>query len=581
MIIFEDDVPSKSKLSNNLKILSDCFVKRKSFDGEKSECNALIMCGHAQTMELLKEYSESLIWVDLSGIDVLQESIDRIISAKKIIQNVIIEITNCPQIVKMYCNIDNYEISDSTFKTLACAVHMVELICDSILKLSLDMKSASQGYIDMIIEYIKSSENFFNPGKITEDFRNTLSCMIEQGKISFDNTKKDNLPVAYLKDELLLFNVKDFAEIEQKIPFGLIDRTPKSNGIRLRSILHEEGYLVTNNGDKMLYKTSISGDSTNRMNYVAIKKSLLTAEAQKIVPVVKKKAISTSGYQPPDNNDSMERILLGTTLDTGQPVYWSIGNSRLSNKHLYIQADSGSGKTTLLFLLAQRLYKAGKNVIILDFAETESYSKHKISYMNDNLIKNTGHSVFENGISENDIRRCDFQSYISELSNSCINIIDCTPIEAVNILKNIFNNLNNNNHSRENDVYVILDEINSLNFDERFSENNDQTVADVIFRQGRSIGLNLVSATQFLSKKGSKNKAQLFNQSATKIALHMNSSSSTGVAKSISVSGYSYYKEVLEKMTVGQALVYSGVECADNSITNDVPLQIKILPLDK
>lgn len=61
----------------------------------------------------------------------------------------------------------------------------------------------------------------------------------------------------------------------------------------------------------------------------------------------------------------------------------------------------------------------------------------------------------------------------------------------------------------------------------------------------------------------------------------MNSSSSTGVAKSISVSGYSYYKEVLEKMTVGQALVYSGVECADNSITNDVPLQIKILPLDK
>ncbi|MDE6679629.1 MAG: hypothetical protein K2K02_11375, partial [Ruminococcus sp.] len=128
---------------------------------------------------------------------------------------------------------------------------------------------------------------------------------------------------------------------------------------------------------------------------------------------------------------------------------------------------------------------------------------------------------------------------------------------------------------------VILDEINSLNFDEKFSENNDQTVADIIFRQGRSVGLNLISATQFLSKKGSKSKAQLFNQSATKIALHMNSSSSTAVAKSISVSRYSYYKEVLEKMTVGQAIVYSGVECSDNSITNDMPLQIKISPFNK
>ncbi|MDE5556281.1 MAG: hypothetical protein K2J32_01125, partial [Ruminococcus sp.] len=152
---------------------------------------------------------------------------------------------------------------------------------------------------------------------------------------------------------------------------------------------------------------------------------------------------------------------------------------------------------------------------------------------------------------------------------------------AVNILKNIFNNLNNNNDSRENDIYVILDEINSLNFDKKFSENNDQTVADIIFRQGRSVGLNLISATQFLSNKGSKSKAQLFNQSATKIALHMNSSSSTAVAKSISVSRYSYYKEVLEKMTVGQAIVYSGVECSDNSITNDMPLQIKISPFNK
>lgn len=580
VIIFEDDVPSKSRLSNSLKILSDFFVKRKYFDGEKSECNALIICSQAQTMELLKEYSESLIWVDLSDIDVLSESIDRIISAKKIIQNATIKITKSPQIVKMYCNIDdyNYEISDSTFRTLVCVVHTVEFICDSVLTLGLDMKSVLKDYVDTIVEYIKSSENFFNPDKITEDFQNTLSCMIEQGEILFEYTKKDNLPVAYLKDEFLLFSVNDFALLEKKIPFGLIDSKKKMLGVNLRSILYDKGYLLTNNGEKMLYKASLT--SGERCNFVALKKNFLTQKVQDMLPVVTEHTrINATGYLPPDNND-IERIVLGHTEDTGSPVYWSIGNSRLSNKHLYIQADSGSGKTTLLFLLAQRLHKAGKNVIILDFAETESYSKHKISYMNDNLIKNTGCSVFENGVSESDIKRCDFKSYTFELNNLFINTIRCTPIEAINILKNIFNYLDRNNQNRENDVYIILDEINSLNFYERFSENNDQTVADVIFRQGRSIGLNLVSATQFLSKKGSKNKALLFNQSATKIALHMNSSSSTGVAKSISVSRYSYYKEVLEKMTVGQAIVYSGVECDDNSITNDMPLKIKISPFN-
>lgn len=34
-------------------------------------------------------------------------------------------------------------------------------------------------------------------------------------------------------------------------------------------------------------------------------------------------------------------------------------------------------------------------------------------------------------------------------------------------------------------------------------------------------------------------------------------------------------------MTAGQAIVYIGVECSDNSITNDMPLQIKISLLNK
>ncbi len=459
-------------------------------------------------------------------------------------------------------------------------LHMVETVCDKMLKTGIDIGSQSEKIIMDISWYLSSSKLFYDENYITEQFGNVLSQMIEQGKIRFDSTESnENLPVIYLKDDLLLIKVNDFAEIERRIPFGLIDKTPKSNGIRLRSILCEKGCLVTNNGDKMLYKTSISVNSTDRMNYVALKKSLLTEEARRLIPVVRKKSVSASGYNPPDNNDGRDRILLGNTLDTDQPVYWSIGNDMLLNHHLYIQADSGSGKTTLLFLLAQRLYNLGKNVVILDFAEKTSYSKSDIITMNEKMIENTGVSVFENGFSEDNIIRYNYENFNPDkiyIHNS-IYILRCSPTEAVDVLREFFLYLND---KRGNDVYIVLDEINSLNFDVKFSGDNDQTVSDVIFRQGRSVGLNLISATQFLSKKGSMNKAKLFNQSATRIVLHMNSFSSTGVAKSISASKYTYYKEVLEKMVKGQALVLSGIECADSSITNDMPLQIKISPMN-
>lgn len=579
MIIIEDDASTKNRLSENMRFLYNCFVRRRTDEGEIAECNCMVICSQAQTVSVLEEYSDDIIWIDVSDICELKDCFGAVVRLKHRIRNAVIQIAETKKLLPMFFDASEY-ISECIEDLFLSTLHMVETICDKMLKTGIDIGSQSEKIIADISWYLRNSELFYDESHITEQFGAVLSKAIEQEKIAFGNTdSKENLPVIQVKDDLLLTSVNDFARLEQMIPFGLIDKTPKSNGIRLRSILYEKGYLVTNNGDKLLYKSSTSERSSNRMNFIALKKNLLTAEAQKIVPIVRKKAISTSGYQPPDDNDGIDRILLGTTFDTELPVYWSIGNNRLSNQHLYIQADSGSGKTTLLFLLAQRLHKLGKNVIILDFAETESYSDHKISYMNNNLIKNTGHSVFENGISESDIKRYDSKQYILGINNSVINIVHCTPTEAISILKNVFNSLNKNNHSRENDMYVILDEINSLNFAEKFSKNNDQTIADVIFRQGRSVGLNLISATQFLSKKGSKNKSLLFNQSATKIALHMSNASSTGVAKSISISKYAYYKEVLEKMTVGQAIVYSGVECADNTITNDMPLQIKIFPL--
>ncbi|MDE5556995.1 MAG: DUF87 domain-containing protein, partial [Ruminococcus sp.] len=433
MVILEDDASTKNRLAENMRFLYNCFVRRRTDEGEIAECNCMIICSKAQTVNVLEEYFDDIIWIDVSDICKLKDCFGAVVRLKHRIRNAVIQIAETKKLLSMFFDTSEYtsECGEDSFLS---TLHMIETVCDKMLKTGIDIGPQSEKIIVDISWYLRNSELFYDENHIAEQFGVVLSKAVKQGKIAFGNTDStENLPVIHIKGDLLLTSVNDFARFEQMIPFGLIDRTPKSNGIRLRSILHEKGYLVTNNGDKLLYKASVSENSSDRMNFVALKKNLLTAEAQKIIPVVRKKAISTLGYQPPNNNDGRNRILLGTTLDTELPVYWSIENNRLSNQHLYIQADSGAGKTTLLFLLAQRLYKAGKNVLILDFAETESYSEHKISYMNDNFIKNIGHSVFENGVYENNIRHCYFESYISETNDSCINIIRCTPIEAVNI----------------------------------------------------------------------------------------------------------------------------------------------------
>lgn len=572
-VIFEDDASTKNRLSENVRLLYDTCVRRK-IDNETAECNCIILCSQAQTMMVLEEYADSIIWLDVYELNVCSDAV----ALKQRMRNTIIHLVKSGKVISMLFDVSEYHTEIET-SALLSSLHTIEIICDKVLKTVLDIGSHSEKYVSDILNYTEHSKSFFDADYIISQFRNVLSNAVMQGEIAF-MTSEDNIPVVYVKEDLLLFTVNDFADFERKIPFGLIDRTPKTNGIRLRSILREKRYLVTNNGDKLLYKASVSEDSSERMNFIALKKSLLIEEAQSLVPVIKKKGISTTGYQPPDNTDSKERIFLGMTMDTQKPVYWSIGNGRLTNQHLYIQADSGSGKTTLLFLLAQRLCRAGKKVIIFDYAEKTSYSMSDIENMDKNFTENTGLSVFENGFSMNEFVYRWYSTFdIEEMyRDKNVYIIHCEPTYAVVILHKIFTWLKFNNGKHEYDVYTILDEINSLNFSERFSDENKQSIAEVIFRQGRSIGLHLISATQFLAKEGSVEKSLLLNQSATKIALHLSRASSTGVAKTIDNKRYEYYKDALEKMTKGQGIVYSGVELADGSITNSMPLQISISP---
>lgn len=612
MIIFEDDASTKNRLSENMRFMYDCFVHRRTDGDEIAECNCMVLCGHGQTLSVLEEYSDDIIWIDVSDMCELKDCFGAVVRLKHRIRNAVIQIAETKKLLPMFFDTSEYT-SEGGEDLFLSTLHMVETVCDKMLKIGIDIGSQSKKIISDISWYLRNSEQFYDENHITEQFGVVLSKAVEQGKIAFGNTDStENFPIIYIKGELLLTSVSDFARLEQMIPFGLIDKTPKGNGIRLRSILHEKGYLVTNNGDKLLYKTSISDNSTDRMNYVAIKKNILTDKAQSIVPVVNKNTVLASGYEPPDNNDGTERILLGNEIGTGQPVYWSIGHDMLINQHLYIQADTGGGKTTALILLAQRLYNAGKNVIIFDFAEKTGYSESEIRKKDESFIRSMGKSIYEGDFTEdkfiyysveNKRGRYEYHIYrgidnvlhnnndfyfskddfIDDMLSARrgVYILRCSPTHTAVILRDLFIYLNNNNKNRDNDIYAVLDEINSLNFDETFLIENQQSIAEVIFRQGRGIGLNLLSATQFLVNSNSRKKARLFNQSGTKLVMHLNSSSSTEVAKSISVKKYEYYKNVIGKMVRGQALVYSGIECADGRITNDMPLKISISPIEQ
>lgn len=63
MVIFEDGVSDKKRLSENMKFLYNCFVRRRTDRDRNAECSCMILCSHGQTLSVLEEYSDDLIWM--------------------------------------------------------------------------------------------------------------------------------------------------------------------------------------------------------------------------------------------------------------------------------------------------------------------------------------------------------------------------------------------------------------------------------------------------------------------------------------------------------------------------------------
>lgn len=274
-VVFEDNVPNKKRLEENISFLINACVYGKEFADDTVECNCIILCNHAHTMEVLEAYSGDILWIDASELNINSD----VIWFRNIIRTSLITWLENERMMNARLFKDKNERD-----VFMIVLHIIDIIFYELFNDVSNTCLSCKEFASEIQNYVEQSKLFYNDEYIIEQFKNALSDAVIRKEISFMQDENSS-SIVYVKDDLLLFNVKIFAELEQKIPFGLIDKTLKTTGIRLRTILNENGYLVTNNGDKLLYKTSVSKNLSERANFIALRKSLLTEEARCLVPL--------------------------------------------------------------------------------------------------------------------------------------------------------------------------------------------------------------------------------------------------------------------------------------------------------
>lgn len=104
-----------------------------------------------------------------------------------------------------------------------------------------------------------------------------------------------------------------------------------------------------------------------------------TTNNKQFEAVLEHKTISMPAYcetvhgkeeiQPKITAGIPDRILLGTTIPGGKPIYWEFGHRDLANRHMVIFGTSGMGKTYAIQCVLCELAKAGQNSLIVDYTD--------------------------------------------------------------------------------------------------------------------------------------------------------------------------------------------------------------------
>jgi len=88
------------------------------------------------------------------------------------------------------------------------------------------------------------------------------------------------------------------------------------------------------------------------------------------------------------------RLLLGTTVSGGRPVYWEFGHPGLANRHMLLFGASGTGKTYAIQCLLCEMGRQGQNSLILDY--TDGFTGEKLEPQTVEHLRPEQHYVYNN-----------------------------------------------------------------------------------------------------------------------------------------------------------------------------------------
>ena len=437
-----------------------------------------------------------------------------------------------------------YSSSEDTYKALSVCINIMKNIFTDYGHNSFSEKY----YTDMaesVYRLIRNSEKYNEEDEIVNWFIYILNFMVNKDEVRLavaesEDTSED-IPVIYVKNELLLLDMALFNEIVKHVPGCENDK----DGIRLRKILAEYDLLKVNTGkDKYLYRAQIAG-SEKRPYMIAVNKSVLDSEAVKKLPQGNK-----SVYKPINTDDNAERIKLGVTAE-GFPVYWSIGKV-LTNNHLFIRGMSGAGKTYLLLSIANQLHDIGKRVIIFDYAKPSGYDKASVKEIMEEKYNEDNFSFLS-------------EATINDITNEERIVIVRTSTDITDKLLEELLDYCDVHKAKGKELYVIIDEALSMTITQ-----NSSLGKAVLY--GRKANLNILAASQFISGKGSKEKIKLLNQAALKIAMSLDNESIGEVAREIAGKDKNKKEKmitIMKKFKRGDAVAFGELEEPDNEVHSD------------
>ena len=409
-----------------------------------------------------------------------------------------------------------------------------------------------------LVKLIKKSDETYNDGSITEEFKTKLNKFIIDEKIELvENSEinncfgsSGNVPVVFCDEDWLYFPKEAFEYIVQGM-------TLANNANAVRKSLDENDLLKTL--DALTYKVTLYDVRySGRTNVTAVKLSALSKEA------LLKKRGGMYNYEPCVDDGCIERIPLGTD-ENGRTIYWSIGHEGIGNTHLMVNGTSGAGKTTAVNMIVKKLFEKGKHIIYVDFSNSNSKEQfEKTGFDKQFQDKNCYHSQIKECLSDEG----NLNDAIELLkSDNPILIFESDKYDkdTETFMSMLYDKIKADTTL---DVFLVIDEVHKV-------EYKKGSAIYTIIEEGRKHGVSLISI--FHGPHETKPKQySMMNQAELKLIFKMkdqNDAQDAVDANTLKPPGR--FTEKVMMLKKGNCLVVGNLESADGELMERRFVKIK------